>query len=91
MGITASTATGSEMQTYGRLVLPLRVCDRNYLISPVVADIADDGILGLDFAALYGVTLDPRSGRLTFELPSRSEFSMQIEKNIVGGSGGSNL
>ena len=79
-GITASTATGSEMQTYGRLVLPLRVGDRNYVISPVVADIADDGILRLDFAALYGITLDPRSGVLTFELPSRSEVQSELKR-----------
>ena len=79
-GITASTATGSEMQTYGRLVLPLKVNGRNYVISPVVADIADDGILGLDFAALYGTTLDPRSGMLTFELPSRSIIQCKLKR-----------
>ena len=79
-GITASTASGSEMQTYGRLVLPLKIEGRNYVFSPIVADIADDGILGLDFAALYGITLDPRSGRLSFELPSRTEFQCKLKR-----------
>ena len=79
-GITANTASGSAMQTYGRLVLPLQTGDRNYVFSPVVAELADDGILGLDFAAFYGLTLDPRSGKATIEWPQKSVVQCVLKR-----------
>ena len=79
-GITALTATGSVMRTYGRLVLPLKIGASNFVFSPIVADLSDDGILGLDFAALYGATLDPRSGKLTMEWPLPTVFQCTLKR-----------
>ena len=69
LGIKARTATGEPMQTYGRTVRAMLVGGRTYWICPTIADITDDGILGMDFAALYGVTLNARSGKLQVENP----------------------
>ena len=84
-GITANTASGSAMQTYGRLVLPLKTGDRNYVFSPVVAELADDGILGLDFAAFYGLTLDPRSGKSNYRVAAENSSSVCPETSFLGG------
>ena len=68
-----STADGSEMKTYGRQVLPMMMEDRTYIISPTIADITDDGILGLDFCALYGVGLDTMTGIVHLQYPTPAE------------------
>ena len=50
------------------------------MFSPIVADLSDDGILGLDFAALYGATLDPRSGVLAVEMPTKVEYQCKLKR-----------
>ena len=61
-GIKARTATGDAMKTYGKTVKPMLVDGKTYWICPTIADITDDGILGMDFAALYGVTMNTKKG-----------------------------
>ena len=68
-GIRARTATGDTMQTYGRTVKNISVDGKRYWICPTIADITDDGILGMDFAALYGVTMNTRTGKLQIDNP----------------------
>ena len=67
--VSACSADGSRMQTYGRAVIPFRIGGREYIASPTIADIADDGILGLDFAALYDAILNPSTGVLLIKHP----------------------
>ena len=67
--VNACTADGTRMQTFGRTFLPLCFGGKEYVFSPTVAEINDDGILGLDFAALFGVVLDPNTGLLTVKHP----------------------
>ena len=67
--VNACTADGSRMQTFGRTFLPLCFGGKEYVFSPTVAEVNDDGILGLDFAALFGVVLDPNTGLLTVKHP----------------------
>ena len=69
MRVNACTADGSRMQTFGRTFLPLSFGGREYVFSPTVAEVNDDGILGLDFAALFGVVLDPSTGVLSVKHP----------------------
>ncbi len=68
-GIRARTATGDRMTTYGRTVTTMSIGGRAYIVCPLIADITDDGILGMDFAALYGVTLNARTGKMHIEHP----------------------
>ena len=67
--VSACSADGSRMQTYGRAVIPVRIGGKEYLASPTIADIADDGIIGLDFAALYDAVLNPSTGVLSIQHP----------------------
>ena len=69
LGVKARTATGDSMQTYGRTVKPMLVDGKTYWICPTITDITDDGILGMDFAALYGVTMNTATGRLQIKHP----------------------
>ena len=68
--VNACTADGSRMQTYGRTVLPIGIGGGEYVFSPTITDISDDGIIGLDFAALYGAVLEPARG--CYELNTHS-------------------
>ena len=68
---SARLADGSRLQTYGRRFMKLRIDDKEFAFSPVIADIQDEGIVGLDFAALYGAVLRPKSGVLEIEHPYR--------------------
>ena len=68
-GIKARTATGDVMQTYGRTVKTMLVDGKAYMICPTIADITDDGILGMDFAALYGMQMNARTGVLQIQNP----------------------
>ena len=68
-GIKARTATGDAMKTYGRTVKPMLVDGKTYWICPTIADITDDGILGMDFAALYGVTMNTKTGMVQIKNP----------------------
>ena len=56
------SADRSEMQTFGRQVLPFMTMGSSFVISPTVAELTDEGILGLDFCSLYGVILDGLTG-----------------------------
>ena len=81
LGVKARTATGDAMQTYGRTVRAMLVEGKTYWICPTIADITDDGILGMDFAALYGVTLTASTGRMQI----RSPYKQTIQCVLRGG------
>ena len=65
----ACTADGSPLRTFGRVMLRIKVREKEFVSTPTIAEISDDGILGLDFASLYGAVLDPRRGMLRIEHP----------------------
>ena len=67
--VNALTADGSSMQTFGRTFLTIGITGREYILSPTIADISDDGILGLDFAALFEAVLDPKKGSMFIKHP----------------------
>lgn len=75
-----STADGSEMQTYGRQVLPMRIGDGTYVVSPTVAELSDDGILGLDFCSLYGAVMDTSTGLLVVRHPTLIEHQCVLRR-----------
>ena len=75
-----STADGSSIRTYGRQVLPLGVNNRTYIISPTIAEITDDGILGLDFCALYGVEFNTKTGMIRVMYPEKTEVKCILRK-----------
>ena len=68
-GVNARMANGSRMQTYGRTFLPIGVLGKEFVLSPIIADLNDDGIIGLDFCALYGAMLDPIKGLMKIMQP----------------------
>ena len=65
----ARTANGSPLKTFGRIMMRMEIQEREFVSTPLIAEISDDGILGLDFAALYGAVLEPRKGILSIEHP----------------------
>ena len=69
MKVNACTADGSRMRTYGRTFMRISIEGKEFVFSPTIAEISDDGILGLDFAALFGAVLDPAKGVLRIEHP----------------------
>ena len=69
MRVNACTADGTRMRTFGRTFLIISVAGKEFVWAPTIAEIEDDGILGLDFAALFGATLNPKSGKLKIEYP----------------------
>ena len=68
-GVNARTADGSRMQTYGRTFLPVSIVGKEFVLSPIIAEMNDDGIIGLDFCALFGAMLDPVKGVLKIAQP----------------------
>ena len=42
------TATGSKMRIYGKLLVDFKVFGKIFVVSTLIADITDDGILGMD-------------------------------------------
>ena len=69
MKVNALTADGSRMKTFGKIFLPLRMGGKEFAFSPTIAEVNDDGIIGLDFAALYNAVLNPSTGVLAIEHP----------------------
>ena len=69
MKVNALTADGSSMKTFGRTFMRLRIGGKEFAFTPTIAEISDDGIIGLDFAALYGAVLNPKTGVLSVEHP----------------------
>ena len=67
--VNACSADGTRMRTYGRTLVPLVIGGKEFIGSPTIADISDDGILGLDFSSLYDAILNPSTGVLTIEYP----------------------
>ena len=49
MKVNACSADGSSLQTFGRTFLPMMLGGKEYVFSPTIAEMNDDGILGLDF------------------------------------------
>ena len=77
----ACTADGSMMQTYGKTCMRFSLDgDKEFLLTPTIADVSDDGILGLDFAALYGAMLDAQSGVLSVKNPYHLEVQCVLRQ-----------
>ena len=57
--VNTCAADGSRIQTFGRTCMVILIGGREYIISPTVANIEDNGIIGMDFASLYGAKLNP--------------------------------
>ena len=77
------SADGSEMQTYGRQVLPFMTMGTSFVISATVAELTDQGILGLDFCSLYGAILDGLTGELVLRFPQ--ELRLQCVLRRISG------
>ena len=75
-----SAADGSEIRTYGRQVLQITIGEVKFVIGPTVAELTDDGILGLDFFSLYGGVLDTGSGSLLIRHPYPSEVKCVLRR-----------
>ena len=75
-----SAADRSEIRTYGRQVLQATIGDVKFVISPTIADLTDDGILGLDFFSLYEGVLDTGSGKLLIRHPYPSELRCVLRR-----------
>ena len=73
-------ANGMEIRTYGRQVLPLHIRGDAFIVSPTIAELTDDGILGLDFCCLYGVSLDPSTGVLSIRFPAKKEVACVLRR-----------
>lgn len=67
--VNAHSADGSRMQTFGRTFVQVSIAGNEFIFSPTISDLSDDGIIGLDFAALYGAVLEPCKGMLSIEHP----------------------
>ena len=67
--VNARTADGSSLKTYGRIFLPISVVGKGFVISLIIADMSDDGIIGLDFCSLFGAMLDPKNGIMRISNP----------------------
>ena len=81
-GVRAVTATGDSMQTYGRTVKSMTVDGKTYWICPTITDITDDGIIGMDFAALYGVTMTASTGRLRIQNPYKQSVQCVLRGGV---------
>ena len=75
MKVNALTADGSRMKTFGKTFLPLRMGGKDFAFSPTIAEVNDDGIIGLDFASLYDAVLNPRTGVLSIQHP----YNMKVQ------------
>ena len=67
--VNACTADGSRLRTFGRTFLCISVMGKEFVFSPTIAEIEDDGIIGMDFADLFGMMLNPKTGELFIEYP----------------------
>ena len=67
--VNACSADGTRMTTFGRTLVAMELGGKEFIFSPTIASISDDGILGLDFASLYGAILTPDKGVLNINEP----------------------
>jgi len=74
------SADGSHMRTHGRQVLPLKVEGHSYIISSTVAELTDEGILGVDFCSLYGAVLNSETGEFTLKYPQEMKFQCVLRR-----------
>ena len=81
--VNACTADGSRIRTFGRTCMIIIVGGREYVISPTVAAIEDDGIIGMDFASLYGIRLNPVTGELKISSPYKDRVKC-IAREVSG-------
>ena len=65
----ARNADGTQLITYGQMILPITLGELEYVTAPFVADISDSGILGLDFLAMYDADLGNLNGQLLIRQP----------------------
>ena len=84
MRVNACTADGTRMRTFGRTFLIISVAGKEFVWAPTIAEIEDDGIIGLDFAALFGATVNPKSGRLHIEHPY--DLTTDCKLRIISGA-----
>ena len=80
MKVNACSADGSSLQTFGRTFLPMMMGGKEYVFSPTIAEMNDDGILGLDFTSLYGGILNPREGKLFVKYPYKSTIQCVLRQ-----------
>ena len=78
--VNAHSADGSRMQTFGRTFVQVSIAGNEFIFSPTIADLSDDGIIGLDFAALYGAVLEPCKGMLSIEHPYKLAVQCVLRK-----------
>ena len=83
VGVNACTADGSRLQTFGRTCMVILVGGKEYMMSPTIAEIEDDGIIGLDFAVLYGAQLNPTVGELRISQPYKDRIKC-VAREISG-------
>ena len=67
--VNALTADGSSIQTFGKTFRKMDIVGKEFVFSPTIAEISDQGIIGLDFASLFGMVLNPKSGMVQIEYP----------------------
>jgi len=61
---TAAVADGSRTRTYGTLAISGKLRHWNFSHTFLIADIAEDALLGLDFLQLFGASIDFRTAEL---------------------------
>ena len=81
--VNACAADGSKIRTFGRTCMVILLGGREYVISPTIAGIEDDGIIGMDFASLYGVRLNPVTGELKIQNPYKDRIKC-LAREISG-------
>ena len=61
------SADGGSLTVWGRTDVTLSVGGEEYCHSVIVADLTNEGILGMDFLKMYGGTLDFKRNRLSLD------------------------
>ena len=74
------SADGSHMRTHGRQVIPFWVNQHSFVVSTTVAELTDEGILGVDFCSLYGAVLDSVTGELTLRYPQEMKVQCVLRR-----------
>ena len=83
LGVNASGADGNRIPTFGRTCMIVMLGGKEYVFSPTVAKIEDAGILGIDFASLYGAQLNPITGEMKVNHPYRHRVQC-VARHVSG-------
>ena len=75
VGVRAvKTATGDKMRIYGKMLVDFKVLGKIFVASTLIADITDDGILGMDWLRKFGVCPDPEKGIAHIKVPYKVSY-----------------